>query len=327
MVRLWAFAVTTLTSLLLASAPPTSGIDPELEPYRRTSGVAGAIKSIGSDTLNNVMAQWADEFRKFYPNVTIEVEGKGSKTAPPSLIEGQAQFGPMSRPMKDEEIDAFERAFGYKPTMLRAGIDTLAVFVHRDCPLDEIDLSDVIRVFSVKGPDLTWGDLGVDHPRFRSTPIALYGRNSASGTYDFFKQHALAGADFKASVKEQPGSSAVVQAIATDIFGMGYSGTGYRVPEVKMLRISVDGDEAFPPTYEYALSGDYPLARFLYVYINYDARRQLDPLRAEFVRLMFSREGQEAVVKQGYHPVPATIAREELRKVGLLAPTAAAAGQ
>ncbi len=326
MTRIWTIAIALLAFAAAALTPPEMQVDTQLKSYKRAQGVSGSLKSIGSDTLNNVMAQWADEFRKFYPNVTIEIEGKGSKTAPPALIEGQAQFGPMSRPMKNEEIDAFERAFGYKPTALRAGIDTLAVFVHRDCPLEEISIDDLTRVFSVKGSDLTWGDLGVTNPRFRSTPIALYGRNSASGTYDFFKQNALGGADFKASVKEQPGSSAVVQAISTDVFGMGYSGTGYRLAEVKMLRVSVDGNDSVEPNYENALSGDYPLARFLYVYINHDARKALDPLRAEFVRMIFSREGQEAVVKQGYYPVPAKIANEELKKLGLLEESSAKAG-
>lgn len=292
-------------------------VDPKLPSYERVRGVSGSVKSIGSDTLNNVMAQWASLFQKWYPNVKVEIEGKGSKTAPPALIQGQAQFGPMSRPMKPDEIELFKKAFGYEPTQLRAGIDCVAVYVHKDAPVESLTLDQLRMIFSIDGAELRWGDVGVDHPDWRDNLISVYGRNSASGTYDFFKQYALAGADFKPTVKEQPGSSAVVQAIAKDRFGIGYSGVGYRTADVKFVAVGRSEGEAFLPTYEHAVSGEFPLARFLYVYINHDARRPLDRLRGEFIRMMFSREGQEAVMKEGYYPVPATIARDELKRLGL----------
>ncbi|GIW73991.1 MAG: phosphate-binding protein PstS [Phycisphaerales bacterium] len=288
-------------------------IDSKLPTYRPVSGVSGSIKSIGSDTMNNLMTLWGEEFKAFYPSVQIEIEGKGSSTAPPALIQGQAQFGPMSRPMKASEIDAFEQRFGYKPTALRTAIDALAVFVHKDCPLDEISIQQITEVFSVAGKDMTWGDLGVTDRGWASRPISLYGRNSASGTYGYFKDVALQGNDFKPSVKEQPGSSAVVQGVASDRYSMGYSGVGYATADVKMLKVSLDGSEAFPPDPEYANSGEYPLARFLYVYVNADPVKGLDPLRAEFVKLIFSKQGQEVVLKDGYFPVSAKVAREDLK--------------
>lgn len=293
-------------------------VDSQLPRYTPASGVAGEIKSVGSDTMNNLMTLWGEEFRKFYPSVTIEIEGKGSSTAPAALIEGQAQFGPMSRAMKGTEIDAFEAAFGYKPVGLRAAVDALAVYVHKDCPLDAISLDDVQRLFSVSGPDMTWGDLGVTDPAWRGRPVSLYGRNSASGTYGFFKDVALGKRDFKASVKEQPGSSAVVQGVARDLYSMGYSGLGYKTADVKALKISSgEGEEAFDANAENTYTGDYPLARYLYIYINAQPGTPLEPLRREFVRMMFSQQGQEVVVKDGYYPVPATIAREELTNVGI----------
>lgn len=292
-------------------------IDPELPIYKATSAVSGSIKSIGSDTTNNLMTLWGEEFKQYYPSAQIEVEGKGSSTAPPALIEGQAQFGPMSRPMKSSEIDQFESAFGYKPVVLRTAIDALAVFVHKECPLDEISIDQLTEVFSVRGRDTTWGDLGVTDEAWTSRPVSVYGRNSASGTYGYFKSVALQGNDYKASVKEQPGSSAVVQGVATDRYSMGYSGVGYATADVKMLRVSLDGDEAFGPDAESANSGEYPLARFLYVYINADPIKGLDPLRAEFVKLIFSRQGQEVVLKDGYYPVSAEIAREDLLSCGI----------
>jgi len=285
----------------------------ELPVYQATSGVSGTITSIGSDTMNNLMTLWGEEFSNFYPSVKTSVEGKGSSTAPPALIEGQSNFGPMSRAMKSSELDKFEAEFGYKPTALRTGIDALAVYVHKDCPLDEISIDQITEVFSVSGSDMTWGDLGVTDRAFRTRKINIYGRNSASGTYGFFKKIGLQGNDYKASVKEQPGSSAVVQGVTGDKFGIGYSGLGYKTAGVKALAVSLDGDEAFDANSENSLSGDYPIARFLYLYVNVDPQAGMtDPLRAEFVKLIFSKQGQEVVAKDGYFPVPVSVAREDL---------------
>jgi phosphate transport system substrate-binding protein len=305
--------VAFLGSFLAATATAQNvAIDPKIPEYSPAQGISGTIKSVGSDTLNNVLTHAAEAFQKAYPGVKVEVEGKGSSTAPPALIEGTSQFGPMSREMKGEEIDKFEKKYGYKPMRVRLAVDALAVFVHRDNPLTELSFEQLQKTFSVKGPDLTWGDLGAKDPAFKDQRVVLYGRNSSSGTYGFFKEHALGKADFKSTVKEQPGSSAVVQAVGQDKFAMGYSGIGYKTADVKMLKIS-NGGPASEPTYANALSGDYPLARFLYVYLNKDPNKELDPLRGEFVRFMLSKQGQEAVVKDGYFPVPAEAALEDLK--------------
>lgn len=307
-----------LAGILATASAATAQVDPKFPEYTPTQGVFGTLKSVGSDTLNNLMTLWTQEFTKFYPSVKPEIEGKGSSTAPPALIEGQSQFGPMSREMKSSEIDKFEETFGYKPSHIRTAIDCLAVYVHKDCPLEEISIPQLTKVFSVAGSDLTWGDLGVTDAAYMNKPVNLYGRNSASGTYAYFKEVALSKNDYKASVKEQPGSSAVVQAVATDRFGMGYSGIGYKTADVKAVKVSLDdGDEAFSPDMEHAYSGDYPLARFLYIYLNYDPRKGLDPLRAEFVKLVFSKQGQEVVLKDGYIPVTTDIARKDLKSVGI----------
>ncbi|GJM19976.1 MAG: phosphate-binding protein [Phycisphaeraceae bacterium] len=302
-----------------AGDEPTVRVDRELPAYASVAGISGDIKTVGSDTMLNLMSTWAEEFGRHYPGVRVQVEGKGSSTAPPALLEGQAQFGPMSRAMDPEEMDEFRAEYGYEPTEMRVAIDCVAVFVNKDCPVEEITLDQLIRVFSVAGDgSVTWGELGATDPAWRDRPVSVYGRNSASGTYKFFKKTALDGNDFKPSVKEQPGSSGVIQAIANDVYAMGYSGVGYSTPGVRALRVSLgDGEEAFAPTADYALSGDYPMARFLYVYMNRDPRTKLDPLRAEFARMIFSREGQEGVLKDGSYPVTAGIAREELENLGL----------
>jgi len=315
-----ALAAVVFTGIAIASSLT---IDPNLVPYKSTSRVSGSIKSVGSDTMNNLMALWAGDFRKTYPNVQVEIEGKGSSTAPPALIAGTATFGPMSRAMKNQEIDEFEARFGYKPLGLRTSIDMLAVYVHKDNPIEFLTMQQVDAIFSKtrKGgyaSDITtWGQLGLTG-EWADKPISLYGRNSASGTYGYFKEHALFKGDFKDAVKEQPGSSSVVQGVASDKYGIGYSGIGYKTADVRAVPIKADANsDAIPATAEYAYTGKYPLARFLYIYVNYKPGTDLDPLRREFLRFVFSKEGQSSVIKDGYYPVNAKIAGEELAKIGI----------
>jgi phosphate transport system substrate-binding protein len=298
-------------------------VDPALPSYKPVSGVSGNLKSIGSDTMNNEMTLWAEGFKTFYPNVKVEIQGAGSNTAPPALEKGTAHFGPMSRKMKAEEIDAFEKTFGYKPTGLPTSIDMLAVYVHKDNPIESLTLQQVDAVFSKgrKGghdKDIrTWGDLGLTG-EWANQPISLYGRNSASGTYGYFKEHALFKGDYKDSVKEQPGSSAVVQGVASDRYGMGYSGIGYKTADVRAVPLAPKPSaKPVQATVENAYSGEYPLSRFLYLYVNYKPDSQLDPLRAEFIRYVFSKEGQIAVIRDGYYPVRKGIADKALGSVGL----------
>jgi phosphate transport system substrate-binding protein len=310
-----------LGSILGGPAAAQVKLDPDLPPYRAVSGVSGTISSVGSDTLNNLMTYWAENFRKFYPNARVQIEGKGSSTAPPALISGTAQLGPMSRAMKGSEVDQFEKRYGHKPTQLRVAVDALAVFVNKDNPIKCLSLSQADAVFSksrrrgAREDITTWGQLGLTG-NWANRPISLYGRNSASGTYGFFKEHALLNGDFKDSVKEQPGSASVVQGVTVDRYAMGYSGIGYATPGVRAVPLAdKDGDRCVDAVADNAYAGTYPLARFLYVYVNRAPGKPLDPLTREFVRLIFSREGQESVVKDGYFPVPASVAREELSKI------------
>lgn len=314
----------SLVSLLFSSSAfAQTEVDPNLRDYQPTSGVSGTIKSIGSDTMNNLMTLWAEGFNRIYPNVKVEIEGKGSATAPPALITGTAQFGPMSRPMKAKEIDDFEKKFGYKPLPLSTSLDVLAVYVNKDNPIKSLSLEQVDAIFSKtrkKGHSdiVTWGDLGLTGD-WAGQPISLYGRNSASGTYGYFKEHVLSNGDYKDSVKEMPGSSAVVQAVASDKYAIGYSGIGYKTADVRAVALSAkEGGKVVEAEPQYALDGTYPLARMLFVYINYKPNTQLDPLRAEFVKYILSKPGQAEVVKDGYIPVPAKVAERSLKSSGLL---------
>jgi phosphate transport system substrate-binding protein len=313
-----------LLAALLAAGADAAGppkLDPALPPYKAAPGVSGSISSIGSDTLNNLMTLWAESFNKFYPNVKVQIEGKGSATAPPALISGTAQLGPMSRPMKGTELDGFEKKFGYKPTGIRVAVDALAVYVNKDNPIKCMTMPQVDAIFSksrrygYKEDIKTWGQLGLTG-EWAGRPLSLYGRNSASGTYGFFKEHALKNGDYKDEVKEQPGSASVVQGVSVDRYGIGYSGIGYATAGVRAVPLAVkEGARCYEASADEAYAGNFPLARFLYVYVNRAPGKPLDPITREFVKLILSKDGQEAVIKDGYFPIPASIAREELNKV------------
>jgi len=316
-------AATACVALFAAVASAQVQVDPKLPTYTKVPGVSGTLKSIGSDSMNNLMAYWQDDFRKFYPGVQISVEGKGSSTAPPALIAGTAQFGPMSRDMKDAEVAEFKRKFGYEPTELRTAVDSLGVFVHKNNPIDSLTLPEIDAIFSQTrrlghDPISTWGQAGIKG-QLANSPISLYGRNAASGTYGFFKEKVLGDGDF-GNVKEQPGSSAVVQGVAGDLAGIGYSGIGYKTSGVKAIAIARDDNsEPVAPTAENVYNQKYPLFRFLNLYVNAKPGAELDPLRREFIRFIFSKQGQQSVIKDGYYPIPATLAAKELEKVGIKA--------
>jgi phosphate transport system substrate-binding protein len=297
----------------------TLEVDPQLPAYSKQGGVSGNISSVGSDTLNNLMTFWSEKFKQFYPNVNIQVEGKGSSTAPPALISATAQLGPMSRAMKQKEIDAFESKFGYKPTPVRVAVDALAVFVNKDNPIKGLNLEQIDALFSKarrRGHKEvnTWGDLGVTG-NWAERPISIYGRNSASGTYGFFKKLVLKKGDYKDEVKEQPGSASVVQSVSVDPFSAGYSGIGYKTSSVRALPLAESGTSFLEPSAENALTGEYPLARFLYIYVNKAPGKPLDPLTQEFVKMILSKEGQEVVIKGGYFPIANAVTSEDLQMI------------
>ncbi|MEQ1865300.1 MAG: phosphate ABC transporter substrate-binding protein PstS family protein [Micropepsaceae bacterium] len=310
-----------LTTAAIGVAVAADMMDARYKAYTPTSGVSGTLKSIGSDTLNNLMTLWAEDFRKLYPGVKIEIEGKGSSTAPPALIAGTAQFGPMSRQMRPAEKDQFEAKYGYKPTEVRVAVDALAVFVHKDNPLKCLSLGQIDAIFSITRnsgtPDIkTWDQLGLSG-EYKGKAISLFGRNSASGTYAYFKEVGLMNGDYKGAVKEQPGSSAVVQGVASDKFAIGYSGIGYKTADVRAIAVSGRDGQCSEPTQANAYTGKYPVSRFLYVYLNKNPSVALDPLRGEFLKFVLSRSGQDDTLKDGYYPMPFIFAQEDRTKLGL----------
>ncbi len=310
-------------ALPAAGAAQSVDLDPNLWAYEQVSGISGNLGSQGSDTLNNLMTLWAETFQSFYPNVNVQIQGAGSSTAPPAVTEGTANFGPMSRAMRQGEIQAFEERHGYPPTAVRVAIDVLAVYVNRDNPIEGLTIPQVDAIFSATRrcahpENITrWGQLGLTGD-WANRDITLYSRNAVSGTYGYFREHALCDGDFKDAINEQPGSASVVQGVTESLNGIGYSGIGYRTSGVRAIPLA--GEEGGPmvePTGETAASGDYPLARFLYVYVNKPPNEDLDPLTAEYLRLVLSREGQDVVRRDGFIPMPAQVAQQELEALGL----------
>jgi len=310
-------AALLMTTVVAAHAEKIT-VDAKIKNYKPTAGVAGNLGSIGSDTLNNLMTYWGEGFKKKYPNVNIQIEGKGSSTAPPALIAGTAQLAPMSREMKSSEIEAFEKKYGYKPTKIGVALDSLAVFVNKDNPIKSLSLDEVDAIFSKTNKRglaeiSTWGQLGVTG-KLAAMPISLYGRNSASGTYGYFKEKALNNGDYKNSVKEQPGSASVVEGISKDIGAIGYSGIGYATSGVRTLALTdKKGGHPEAANYQNVLSGKYPLARMLYVYVAKKPGEPLPKVVEEFLRYALSKEGQQVVVKDGYDPLTAKMIDVQLK--------------
>ena len=309
--------------LLSMSVSAEVKVDSKLGEYAATSGVSGNLSSVGSDTLANLMTLWAEEYKRFYPNVNIQIQAAGSSTAPPALTEGTSNLGPMSRKMKDKEIAAFEKKFGYKPTPVPVAIDALAVYVHKDNPIKGMSIADVDAIFSSTrkcggSADLTaWGDLGLQGD-WTKRDIQLYGRNSVSGTYGYFKKKVLCKGDYRPTVNEQPGSASVVQAVSSSLNGIGYSGIGYKTSGVRAVPLSKTAEpDKVEATPENAISGKYPLARFLYVYVNKAPGKPLSPLEGEFIKMVLTTQGQKVAIKDGYIPLPSKVAGKALASLGL----------
>jgi phosphate transport system substrate-binding protein len=307
--------------LLASNTASAVSVDEGVPVYKAVSGISGNLSSVGSDTLANLMTLWAESFKRSYPNVNIQIQAAGSSTAPPALTEATSNFGPMSRKMKAKEIASFEDRYGYKPTAIPVAIDALAVYVNKDNPVKGMAIPDVDAVFSSTrkcggDKDITkWGDLGLTG-NWKKRDIQIYGRNSVSGTYGYFKKKALCKGDYKNNVNEQPGSASVVQSVSSSMNGIGYSGIGYKTSGVRAVPLTKKaGGEFIDATPENAVSGKYPLSRFLYVYVNKKPNNELAPLDKEFIKLILSKQGQEVVIKDGYIPLPAKVVEKYLQAI------------
>lgn len=290
--------------------------------YERFGSLSGNISSTGSDTLANMMTLWAEEFRRLYPSVNMQIQAAGSSTAPPALTESTSNLGPMSRKMKSREVQAFEKRHGYKPTEIKVAIDALAIFVHQDNPIKGLYVEDIDAIFSNNracgaNSDINrWGDLGLNG-FWQGKDIQLYGRNSVSGTYGYFKTEVLCKGDFKNSVNEQPGSASVVQSVSTSLNSIGYSGIGYKTSGARTVPIGEKGAGFIEANIQNAVDGKYPLSRYLYIYVNKHPNKPLGLIEREFIKMVLSQQGQYIVQKDGYIPLTHTLINQELDKLGL----------
>jgi phosphate transport system substrate-binding protein len=291
--------------------------------YQPQATLTGRLRSIGSDTMDLLVARWEEIFTQYHPGLKIVHEGRGSSTATPSLMEGQSDFGPMSRAMQEPEIARFRERFGYAPTEVRVAIDALGLYLHPSNPATQtgLTLEQVDAIFSATrkrgGTERlsTWGQLGIGGA-WANAPINAYGRNKASGTYGFFRDSALAKGEFGEWVREQPGSAQVVEQVAADKFGIGYSGVGYKTPEVALAPMTkAVGEDPVEASEATALSGEYPLARPLYLAFNRDPAAPLSNLQREFLTFVLGPIGQEVVKREGYYPLPAASLAQELEKI------------
>ncbi len=307
----------------VVGATAAIALDQYLPAYDPVAALSGSIRSVGSDTLGHEMTLWSKAFESLYPDVKIHVEAAGSATAPGALLKGASQFGPMSRPMTAEESAAFEAKYGYKVSRFRVAVDALAVYVNKDNPIPCLTLPQLSGIFSSnrKAPGSvnvrTWGDLGLTGD-WAGRPITLYSRNTLSGTYEYFRETALYGGDYKPGIKLLPGSEAVVQSVAGDKFAIGYSGIGYKTDGVRTVPLASHyGGTCYDAAAEPTLSGKYPIARYLYVYVNKKPAQALDPLRAEFIKYILSKDGQEQTEKGGFYSITNEIREQELTKLGI----------
>ena len=301
-------------------ATPAYAVE-DLPEYKKVSGISGNLSSVGSDTLANLMTLWAEEFKRMYPNVNIQIQAAGSSTAPPALTESTSNIGPMSRMMKDKEIAMFEKEHGYKPTPVAVAIDALAVYVHKDNPIKGLTIPQVDAIFSstrkcgAKDDISNWGQAGVEG-QLANQSIQLYGRNSVSGTYGYYKKKALCKGDYKSSVNEQPGSASVVQSVSQSLNGIGYSGIGYKTAGVKAVPLAKKAGKSFVEANpENAVNGTYPLSRLLYVYVNKAPNKPIEPVTGEFLKLVLSKKGQSDVEKDGYIALPKKVVEKQLAKL------------
>ncbi|QKJ86135.1 Phosphate ABC transporter substrate-binding protein [Paramixta manurensis] len=301
-------AIILLAALLLTGAAQAA-----------ESGLTGNLTSVGSDTLGNLMTLWGESFNRHYPGVNVQIQAAGSSTAPTALAAGAAQLGAMSRPMQASERQLFIAKYGYPPLAVPVAMDALVMVVNQDNPIKQLDAAQLDALFSVtrlcgaSATPKTWGDLGLTQTHWRARGIQRFGRNSASGTWGFFKQQALCGGDFRHDVDEYPGAAAVVQAVAGTLNGIGYTSLGFHSSGVKIVPVAQRGAAAIQPDAETIRNGRYPYARPLYIYVNKAPGKPLEPLTAAFLRQVLSPEGQALVNRVGYLPLSTPQAAQAMK--------------
>lgn len=259
------------------------------------------IQNKGSDTMVNLAQSWAEEYKKAAPDVDVEVSGGGSGVGIAALVKGTIDIANASRDMKPEEIAQAKKNTGKEPKKITVGYDALAIYVHKDNPLNEITIEQIAQIYAEGGTITKWSDLGVKIPGASSDEIVRVSRQSSSGTYEFLREHVLNKKDFKLGSRDMNGSKEVVELVASTPTAIGYSGMGYATPAVKMLKVKkASNDPGYEPSVANTLAKTYPIARSLELYTLGEPQGAVK----KYIDWILSDAGQKVVEATGYVPLP-----------------------
>ena len=298
-------------------------LDPNLPFYRPVEKLSGELKLGGSNTLSHIASVWIDGFRHFYPDVNISIEVNGSRQAVSDVSAGKTQIGLLSRTIGRSEVDEFRKVHGFNPTVLTPCLERTAIFVHKDNPIAGLTVAQVDAIFSTecrRGADKycgTWKQFGLEGD-WAGQPIVVHGRTKDTGSQVFLQQKVLLGSPFRDDLQTHPTNVKMLQAIAKDPSAIGFSGLSYATPQVRAVPISfAEGEDFVAVDSAEAARGRYPLVRQLQFVVKHDPKEKMPAVEQEFIKYVFSRLGQEDVVKAGFQAIPARPARVALDAVGL----------
>jgi len=285
-----------LAAALVASACGGGGGGQQAAKPSRT-----VIQNKGSDTMVNVAQVWAEEYRKAAPDVEVEVSGGGSGVGIAALLKGAVDIANASRDLKPSEAEQAQKNTGKKPVGFTVGFDALAVYVHKDNPLNEITFEQLTDLYAEGGKTTRWSELGVKIPGVKDDTIVRVSRQSSSGTYEFFREHALGNRDFRMGSRDLNGSKEVVELVGGTLTAIGYSGMGYATSAIKTLKVtSKPGSPSVAPTVAAVHDKTYPLARSLHLYTLGEPQGAVKA----YIDWILSDAGQKVVEDSGYVPVP-----------------------
>lgn len=261
-----------------------------------------SIQNIGSDTMVNLAQAWAEEYAKHAPNVSIEVSGGGSGVGIAALINGTASIANASRKLEPEEVEKAKAATGKEPKEFLVGFDGLAIYVHKDNPLNEISMEDLSEIYREGGKFNKWSDVGVNRiPGAKSDEIVRVSRQNNSGTYHYFRETVVGKkSDFKSGSLDMNGSKDVVALVAKTPGAIGYSGLGYATPGVKIVKVSKrKGEAGVLPSVATVHDKSYPISRPMFMYTPGEPSSGAK----KFLDWVMSEAGQKIVEHTGYVPL------------------------
>lgn len=296
------------------AAPIT--VDARLADYRRVDKLDGKIRSVGSSTLSNLINRWSEAFKLLYPTVEVDITGGGSSIAVAALLENRADLAPMSRPMNAKELSDFEAKFGYPPTRITVALDAIAIYVNKSNPLEALTLTQLDSVFSAShkrgGESIkTWGQLGLSG-EWADLDIQPKGPAKTHGMYTVFKEMVMGNGEYRYDLKSEPVSTSIVQNVGAEKSAIGFASYFFSSRRTRPLALSpTDGGPYFLPTQQNCLAGKYPLARFLYVYVNKKPGTTLNAVTGHFLGFICSKQGQETSAKEGNYPLNANVSVKE----------------